>query len=140
MALRRSAGAHGLVAVSAGSAVPFHGTVSADRGGLHERDFRLCFATDRDRRITRLKDYRGQSIQSASTALVFPICNEQVSRVCEGCVRLTVLQQTGLLERFDFYILSDSSDPDKWVEEERRWFDLVHDLDVLGRVIIAGAL
>ena len=36
-----------------------------------------------DRRITRLKDYRGQSIQGASTALVFPICNEQVPRVCE---------------------------------------------------------
>jgi membrane glycosyltransferase len=88
-----------------------------------------------DRRITRLKDYRGQSIQGASTALVFPICNEQVPRVCEG-LRATYesLQKTGLLDRFDFYILSDSSDPDKWVEEERRWFDLVHELDVLGRV------
>jgi membrane glycosyltransferase len=88
-----------------------------------------------DRRITRLKDYRGQSIQSASTALVFPICNEQVARVCEG-LRATYhsLQETGLLDQFDFYILSDSSDPDKWVEEERRWFDLVHELDLLGRV------
>jgi len=88
-----------------------------------------------DRRITRLKDYRGQSIQGASTALVFPICNEQVPRVCEG-LRATYLslQKTGLLDRFDFYILSDSSDPDKWVEEERRWFDLIHDLDALGRI------
>jgi membrane glycosyltransferase len=88
-----------------------------------------------DRRITRLKDYRGQNIQGASTALVFPICNEQVPRVCEG-LRATYesLQKTGTLDRFDFYILSDSSDPDKWVEEERRWFDLVHELDVLGRI------
>jgi membrane glycosyltransferase len=88
-----------------------------------------------DRRITRLKDYRDQSIEGASTALVFPIYNEQVPRVCEG-LRATYLslQQTGQLDRFDFYILSDSSDPDKWVEEERRWFALIRDLDALGRI------
>jgi membrane glycosyltransferase len=88
-----------------------------------------------DRRITGLKDYRNQSIEEASTALIFPIYNEQVPRVCEG-LRATYqsLQKTGLLNRFDFYILSDSSEPDKWVEEERRWFDLVHDLDALGRI------
>jgi membrane glycosyltransferase len=88
-----------------------------------------------DRRITRLKDFRGQSIQDASTALVFPISNEPVPRVCEG-LRATYqsLQKTGLLDRFDFYILSDSSDPDKWVEEERRWSDLIGDLDALGRI------
>ncbi|HTA30422.1 MAG TPA: glucans biosynthesis glucosyltransferase MdoH [Candidatus Cybelea sp.] len=88
-----------------------------------------------DRRITQLKDYRGQSIRDASTALVFPICNEQVPRVCEG-LRATYqsLQKTGLLDRFDFYILSDSSNPDNWVEEERLWFALVSDLDALGRI------
>jgi membrane glycosyltransferase len=88
-----------------------------------------------DRRITRLKDYRSQSIQDTSTALVFPIYNEPVPRVYEG-LRATYqsLQKTGLLDRFDFYILSDSSDPDKWVEEERRWFALLHDLGALGRI------
>jgi membrane glycosyltransferase len=88
-----------------------------------------------DRRITGLKDYRAQSIQNASTALVFPIHNEQVPRVCEG-LRATYesLEKTGLLDRFDFYILSDSTEPDKWVEEERRWFELVRDLDALGRI------
>jgi membrane glycosyltransferase len=88
-----------------------------------------------DRRITGLKNYRDQNIQDASTALIFPIYNEQVPRVCEG-LRATYqsLQKTGLLNRFDFYILSDSSEPDKWVEEERRWFDLVRDLDALGRI------
>jgi len=88
-----------------------------------------------DRRITGLKDYRNQSIQDASTALVFPIYNEQVPRVCEG-LRATYqsLQKTGQLNHFDFYILSDSSEPDKWLEEERRWFDLVRDLDALGRI------
>jgi membrane glycosyltransferase len=88
-----------------------------------------------DRRLTRLGDYRAQSIAGVSTALVFPIHNEEVARVCEG-LRATYesLEQSGRLDCFDFYILSDSTEPDKWVEEERRWFDLVHGLDALGRV------
>jgi membrane glycosyltransferase len=88
-----------------------------------------------DRRLTRLGDYRSQNIQGVSTALVFPVHNEEVARVCEG-LRATYesLEKTGRLEGFDFYILSDSTNPDKWVEEEHRWFDLIHDLDALGRV------
>jgi membrane glycosyltransferase len=87
------------------------------------------------RRITNLKDYRGQNIDGTSTAIVFPIFNEDVVRVCEG-LRATYesLQKTGQLERFDFFILSDSTDPDKWVEEERRWYDLVRELDALGKI------
>jgi membrane glycosyltransferase len=87
------------------------------------------------RRITNLKDYRGQDIDGTSTAIVFPVYNENVVRVCEG-LRATYesLQKTGHLDRFDFFILSDSTDPDKWVEEERRWYDLVHELDALGKI------
>ncbi len=56
-------------------------------------------------------------------------------RVYEG-LRATYesLQKTGQLERFDFFILSDSTDPDRWVEEERRWYDLIRELDALGRI------
>ena len=88
-----------------------------------------------DRCITRLKEYRGQSIAGISTAIVFPVYNEDVVRVCEG-LRATYesLEKTGQLERFDFFILSDSTNPDKWVEEERRWYDLVRELDALGRI------
>ena len=88
-----------------------------------------------DRCITRLKEYRGQSIAGISTAIVFPVYNEDVVRVCEG-LRATYesLEKTGQLERFDFFILSDSTNPDKWVEEERYWYDLVHELDALGRI------
>jgi membrane glycosyltransferase len=86
-------------------------------------------------RITRLADYRAQSIAGISTAIVFPICNENTVRVYEG-LRATYesLEKTGELERFDFFILSDSTDPDKWVEEEQRWCDLVRELDALGRI------
>jgi membrane glycosyltransferase len=87
------------------------------------------------RRLTRLKDYRSQSIEGTSTALVFPIHNEEVARVCEG-LRATYesLEKTGCLGRFDFYILSDSTELDKWVEEERRWFELTGELNALGRI------
>ncbi|MGO8835988.1 MAG: glucans biosynthesis glucosyltransferase MdoH [Limisphaerales bacterium] len=85
--------------------------------------------------ITRLKNYRDQDIAGISTAVVFPIYNEDIVRVYEG-LRATYesLQKTGQLERFDFFILSDSADPDKRVEEERRWCDLVRELDALGRI------
>jgi membrane glycosyltransferase len=88
-----------------------------------------------DRRITRLGDFRARSMDGTSTAIVFPIYNEEVARVYEG-LRATYqsLHHTGQLAHFDFFILSDSTNPDKWVEEERRWFDLIRDLDALGRI------
>lgn len=86
-------------------------------------------------RVTSLKDYRGQSIIGTSTALIFPIYNENVVRVLEG-LRTTYesLKRTGEVERFDFFILSDSTNPDKWIEEERRWSELVRELGALGRI------
>src|ERR1043166_2756657 len=44
---------------------------------------------DKDR-ITRLGDYQSRSIDSVSTAIVFPIYNEEVARVLEG-LRATYL-------------------------------------------------
>jgi len=87
------------------------------------------------RRITRLKEYRHQNIDGTSTAIIFPIYNEDVVRVYEG-LRATFqsLEKTGQLERFDFFILSDSTNADKWVEEERRWYDLIRELDALGKI------
>ncbi len=87
------------------------------------------------RRVTALRNYRDQKIDGTSTAIVFPIYNENVVRAYEG-LRATYesLERTGQLERFDFFILSDSTDPDKWVEEERRWQELVRDLDALGKI------
>jgi membrane glycosyltransferase len=86
-------------------------------------------------RLTQLGNYRDADIFGASTAVVFPIYNENVARVYEG-LRSTYesLQKTGLHEHFDFFILSDSTDPDKWVEEERCWFDLTRELDALGKI------
>jgi len=88
-----------------------------------------------DRRITNLANFRGQNIDGISTAIVFPIYNEDVVRVYEG-LRATYesLAKAGQLDRFDFFILSDSTNPDKWIEEERRWYDLIRELDALGKI------
>src|SRR5690606_38477299 len=49
----------------------------------------------------------------ARTALVMPICNEDVPRVFAG-LRATYesMAATGQLEHFDFFVLSDSNQPD----------------------------
>src|SRR5581483_611967 len=70
-------------------------------------------------RLSKVSQYQTRSISGTSTAIICPIYNEDVVRVYEG-IRVTYesLERTGELERFDFFILSDSTDPDKWVEEE----------------------
>ena len=87
------------------------------------------------RRITGLKPFKEQTIAGVSTAIIFPIYNEDSVRVLEG-LRATYesLERTGQLDRFDFFILSDSTNPDCWVEEEARWSELVRDLDALGKI------
>ena len=87
------------------------------------------------RRITGLQPFKKQNIDGVSTAIVFPIYNEDSVRVMEG-LRATYesLARTGQLDKFDFFILSDSTNPDRWVEEEKNWCDLVRDLDALGKI------
>ncbi|MDP0500650.1 MAG: glucans biosynthesis glucosyltransferase MdoH [Verrucomicrobiota bacterium JB022] len=71
----------------------------------------------------------------AATAILFPVYNEDVSRVFAG-VRATyeALRKTGQHEHFDLFILSDSTNPDRWVEEEVAWLRLCKDLNALDRI------
>ena len=56
-------------------------------------------------RITAIADYRGQNIDGISTAIVFPIYNENVVRVYEG-LRATYesLKETGKLARISIFL------------------------------------
>jgi membrane glycosyltransferase len=56
------------------------------------------------------------------TAVVMPVKDESVERVFAGlrAVR-TSLERAGALEACDIFILSDSADPDLWVDEEEAW-------------------
>ena len=69
------------------------------------------------------------------TAITMPICNEEVDRVFAG-LRATYLslEKTGQIQYVDFFILSDSSNPDKWIEEEIAWADLCRSLGAYDRV------
>lgn len=69
------------------------------------------------------------------SAILFPISNEEVGRVFAG-IRSTYesLLATGEIEPFHFFVLSDSSDPDRWVEEEVAWAEMCQSLGVHGRL------
>ena len=70
---------------------------------------------------------------SGRTAVVMPIANENVARVFAG-LRATYesLAQTGELAHFDFYVLSDTSDPDLRVAEATAWEALCRAVDGFG--------
>lgn len=71
----------------------------------------------------------------ARTALVMPICNEDVPRVFAG-LRATFesVAATGDLDRFDFFVLSDSYDGDIAVAEQQAWLDMCRETGGFGRI------
>ena len=69
------------------------------------------------------------------TALLVPICNEDVPRVFAG-IRATwdSLCRAGLREHFDIFVLSDSNDADTRVAEVDAWLRLCRDVDAADRI------
>ncbi|MDH1264398.1 glucans biosynthesis glucosyltransferase MdoH [Pseudomonas sp. GD03944] len=71
----------------------------------------------------------------ARTAIIMPICNEDVPRVFAG-LRATYesLAAKGELEHFDFFVLSDTGDADIAVAEQRAWLELCRETQGFGRI------
>ena len=71
----------------------------------------------------------------ARTALVMPICNEDVPRVFAG-LRATFesVKATGDLDRFDFFVLSDTNDPDIAVAEQQAWLEVCREAGGFGHI------
>jgi membrane glycosyltransferase len=71
----------------------------------------------------------------ARTAILIPVANEEPDRVFAG-IKATYqsLEDTGQIRHFDFFILSDSSDPDRWVEEEMAWAETCRSLGAFNRL------
>ncbi len=69
------------------------------------------------------------------TAVVMPICNEDVQRVFAG-LRATwrSVERAGVLEHFDFFVLSDSDHPRVRAAERRAWHELSGELGAAGRL------
>ena len=89
-----------------------------------------------DRHGLTLRDAHAPIERGARTAIVMPICNEDVATVFAG-LRATCesLAATGALALFDVYILSDSSDGALRAAEQRAWLRL---RDVLGDAPLPG--
>lgn len=87
------------------------------------------------RRIENTVDWEKESLPLASTAIVMPVFNEDVSRVFEGLrVIYRSLEETGQIRHFDFFILSDSNQPNQWIEEEVAWVELCKQVGGFGRI------
>ena len=69
------------------------------------------------------------------TALLMPICNEDVSR-CLAAIEAIYLSlaETGELDHFEFFLLSDSSDAERQVEEEIAWAKTCRNVDGFNRI------
>jgi len=72
---------------------------------------------------------------NATTAIIIPVYNEDVTRVFEGLRSVyNSLEKTGKLKHYDFFVLSDSDDTNKWIEEEAGWLELCRQLNAFGRI------
>lgn len=70
-----------------------------------------------------------------STAIVMPVYNEEPARIFQALENMLLsLRATGHGDSFDFFILSDSNQPDNWIGEECAWVSLCSRLEAYGRV------
>jgi membrane glycosyltransferase len=69
------------------------------------------------------------------TAVLITICNENVARVFAGLeASYRSLAATSELRHFDFYVLSDTSDPETEVEEEFAWAQTCRAVQGFGKI------
>ncbi|MDN5865602.1 MAG: glucans biosynthesis glucosyltransferase MdoH [Gammaproteobacteria bacterium] len=71
----------------------------------------------------------------APTAILMPIYEESVAQSLAGlAAAYRSLERTGELKHFEFFILSDSRDPETWLAEQAGWAQLVRMLGGSGRI------
>ena len=90
----------------------------------------------RDKLAITASEGAGQPIPpDARCAILVPICNEDVARVFAG-LRATIesVDRSAAAATFDFFVLSDTSDPDIRVAEIEAWRDLCVAIGGYGRV------
>ena len=85
--------------------------------------------------ISRSGKRTGPMDPAARTAVVMPICNEDVARVFAG-LRATYesVRRSDAADHFDFYVLSDTSNADLRVAEMDAWATACRDLGATGRL------
>ncbi|WP_203141150.1 glucans biosynthesis glucosyltransferase MdoH [Marinobacter mangrovi] len=69
------------------------------------------------------------------TAVIMPIYHEPVHRTLSGLKAVYQdIERAGQIENFEFYILSDSRDPNVWLEEQATWQRMAEELGAEGRM------
>ena len=69
------------------------------------------------------------------TAIVLPVYHEPVHWTFSGLKAVyQELERNGQIEYFEFFILSDSRNPEIWLEEQAKWHQLCDELGAHGRL------
>lgn len=90
---------------------------------------------DRHSLLKRHEPAKLASAPLARTAIVMPLYHEPVERSLAGLRAVyESLRRTGHLAHFDFFILSDSRDPEVWLEEQASWQRLCRELGAFGKI------
>jgi len=92
----------------------------------------------RNSQVHSIIDARGDNPERplrTRTAVLMPICNEDVARCFSGIEAIyRSLAGTGEIDHFDFYILSDTGEAERQVEEELAWAKTCRSLNAFGRM------
>ncbi len=85
-----------------------------------------------------LKRHAGAGLEAtplARTAIIMPVYHEPVHWTLSGLKAVYQdLARSGHLDQFEFHILSDSRDPNVWLEEQATWYRLCQELGAEGRL------
>jgi len=89
-------------------------------------------------RHSLLKRHAGPKLEAtplARTAIIMPVYHEPVHWTLSGLKAVYQdLERSGHLDQFEFHIISDSRDPNVWLEEQAAWYRLCHELGAEGRL------
>lgn len=90
---------------------------------------------DRHALLRRHSDEALAATPLAKTAVLLPIYHEPVHWTLSGLKAVyRDIERFGYIEHFEFYILSDSRDPNVWLEEQAAWQALATELGAEGRL------
>jgi membrane glycosyltransferase len=89
-------------------------------------------------RYSLLKRHSGKDLDAtplARTAIIMPVYHEPVRWTLSGLKAVYQdLERSGHLDQFEFHIISDSRNPDVWLEEQATWYRLCQELGAEGRL------
>ena len=86
----------------------------------------LGFALSFRRRRGPSQEATDSGVPLSRTAVLMPVYNESPADVFAGLfATMQSVAETGQADRFEFYVLSDSTDSEAWLKEEEAWAALV---------------